>query len=285
MKIAVLLTTFNRANQTINCLISLKNAIKPINWDISIFITDDNSSDETVSSIISNFPDINITVSKNNLYWARGMNESWKRALSEFKYDAFLLLNDDVILFENFWFNIKSTHDYCLKYNKVGGVYVCSTLDPFNNSITYGGSILKKYFLRIKTEILIPSITPLTCQLTNANILFVTLNVVNKIGILDDKYIHGIADYDYSLSAISKKIKVYVTPNYGGYCINDHGSNWLNSSYSLKDRIDYLYSPKGLSYKEYCYYLFKHFPFYAPYGIFMLWMKTLFPIFWDKLKK
>ncbi len=285
MKIAVLLTTYNRESKTINCLRSLNNAILPFSWEYNVFITDDNSSDQTVNSIISNFPNINIVVSKNNLYWARGMNESWKRALIDLKYDAFLLLNDDVILFKNFWFDIKSTHDYCLKHNKVDGIYVSSTLDPLNKNISYGGSILIKSFLRIKTQIVIPSIIPTTCQLANANILFVTLNVVKKIGILDDKYIHGIADYDYSLNAISKNIKIYVTPNYGGNCINDHDSNWLSSSYSLKERIEYLYSPKGLSYNEYCYYLFKHFTFYAPYGIFMLWMKTLFPIFWDKFKK
>jgi GT2 family glycosyltransferase len=284
MNIAILLTTFNRKESTLKCLKSLYNARLPNFWNFQIYITDDNSTDGTVDALLWQYPNINIEISNNNLYWARGMNTSWKRALSDFKYDAFLLLNDDVILFENFWFNIKSTHEYCLKHNKIGGIYVSSTLDPFKNRISYGGSILKKSFLRIKTEIVIPTNSPISCQLTNANILLVNSNVVNKIDILDENYIHGIADYDYSLNAISKNFNVYVTPNYGGYCINDHGNNWLNSSYSLKERVKYLYSPKGLAYNEYMYYLLKHFPFYAPIGFALLWLKTFFPFLWTKFK-
>lgn len=97
-------------------------------------------------------------------------------------------------------------------------------------------------------------------------------------------YIHGFADYDYSLSARKLNFPIYVTPNYGGFCINDHGKNWLPQETKLKDRISFLYSPKGLAYREYRYYLKKHFPIQTPYYILMIWMKTFFPFIWDKVK-
>ena len=257
----------------------------PQNWIFDVFITDDNSSDGTVEEVLFLFPNINIEVSKNNLYWARGMNTSWNIALNKGNYNAFLLINDDVTLDISFWNNIFITHQYCILNNNCEGIYVSSTIDKLSRKLSYGGKkLLKNYFRFQLIEIKPLKSVPIKCDVANANILFIPMSIVNLLGIFDNKYIHGIADYDYTLTANAKKIPIYVTPNYGGYCTNDHGNNWLNSSFSLKERVKYLYSPKGLSYKEYCYYLFKHFPFYAPYGILMLWIKTLFPFLWDRLK-
>lgn len=284
MKIAVIITTYNRREKTLKCLQSLYQASLPANWFFDIFITDDNSSDGTVEEVTLNFPEVNIEVSSNNLYWARGMNLSWKRAIDRGDYEAFLLLNDDVILSNSFWYYIDYTNQFCINQNNQEGIYVSSTQDPFSKKISYGGRKLNRKFYRIKLEIVKPTNQPIECNVTNANILFVPMNVVKSIGIFDEKYIHGIADYDYSLTAYSKRIPIYVTPNYGGFCTDDHGTNWLSSNYSLIERIKYLKSPKGLAYCQYAYYLWKHFPFYMPYGIIMLWMKTLFPQLWVRFK-
>jgi GT2 family glycosyltransferase len=284
MNIAVLLTTYNRKNYTLTCLRSLYHANLPQNWIFDIFITDDNSSDGTVEEVLSFFPKINIEISYSNLYWARGMNNAWKRAINNKNYDAFLLLNDDVVLFENFWFDFFNTHMFCINSNNSEGIYVSSTKDPISEVITYGGLKIKNFLFFIKYLRIIPENKPLSCHLTNANILFIPNSVVNSIGIFDDKFIHGIADYDYTLTANSHKIPIYITPNFGGFCVDDNGKNWLSGSNSLKERISYLKSPKGLAYSEYMYYLKKHFPLYAPIGFLLLWTKTFFPSFWSKLK-
>lgn len=284
MKIAVLITTYNRREKTLKCLQSLYQARLPANWFFDIFITDDNSSDGTVEEVILNFPDVNIEVSSNDLFWARGMNKSWNKAIEKGEYESFLLLNDDVILRSSFWRDIDYTHQFCINQHNQEGVYVSSTQDAFSKKISYGGRKLIRKFYRFEIEIIKPTNKPIECQLTNANILFIPISVVKSIGIFDEKYIHGIADYDYSLTAYSSKIPIYVTPNYGGFCTDDHGTNWLPSNYSLKERIKYLKSPKGLAYRQYTYYLWKHFPFYTPYGIILLWMKTFFPQLWVKFK-
>ena len=113
----------------------------------------------------------------------------------------------------------------------------------------------------------------------------VTKSVVKAIGILDDRYIHQFGDYDYTLVASRNGIPVLVCPGFGGYCSDDHGNNWLQAHSSLKKRINFLYSPLGLSYKEQTYYLWKNFKFQFPYYFSMLWLKTLFPVLWEKYKK
>lgn len=284
MHLAVLLTTFNRKEKTLLCLESLALAKLPNSWSFDIFITDDNSNDGTVEAVMSQLPNVHIEISKENLYWARGMNKSWSRAILKGKYDAFLLLNDDVILHNSFWEDIVSTHHFCINQNNIEGIYVSSTQDAISKQFSYGGRKLIKRVFGIKLLKIEPQNKPIQCQLTNANILFVPMSIVKRIGIFDRKYIHSIADYDYSLTAHAQKIPIYVTPNYGGYCTDDHGVSWLPSNTSLKQRILYLKSPKGLAYNEYCYYLWKHFPLQAPYGIMMLWMKTFFPFVWEKFK-
>ena len=108
---------------------------------------------------------------------------------------------------------------------------------------------------------------------------------LNAIGIFDEHFTHGIADFDYSLRAVKKDIPVYLAPNYGGVCLHDHGHPWKPSDAPLKERIAYLKSPKGLAYKEYLYYIKKHFPLFLPYSFVAIWMKTFFPFLWENYKK
>lgn len=137
----------------------------------------------------------------------------------------------------------------------------------------------------MKSTKICPSDVPIPCSMANGNILMVTKDVVNAIGILDPKYTHLFADYDYTLTASKKGIPVLVCPGAGGYCENDTRIGWLSSDTLLRDRIKYLYSLNGLSYKEQLYYLKKHFKYQFPYYLTLLWLKTLFPIIWDKFKK
>jgi GT2 family glycosyltransferase len=285
MLIAVLLTTFNRKKKTLECLQSLYSAQLPPDWEIKVFLTDDNSTDDTVEEVLTSFPDVDIEVSQGDLFWARGMNVSWRRSMRHGRADAYLLLNDDVVLYPDFWQNIQYTNSYCLEKHSSQGLYVCSTQDANSLEITYGGRIVSNLMFKIESILINPTDFPQPCQITETNILYVPSNVVEQIGVFDDNYVHGLADYDYSLTAYSQNIPIYVTPNFGGICENDHGPNWLSSDFSFKQRLQYLKSPKGLAFKEYKYYLKKHFPYYAPIGVILLLLKTFFPIFWDKFKK
>jgi len=287
-KTAVLLTCHNRKEKTINCLISLYKSIESTVSDMlfEIYLVDDGSTDGTSQEVALRFSGVNIIKGSGNLFWAQGMRLAWETALNRNQhYDFFLLLNDDVILVENFITDLLTTHAYCMKTFHRSGIYVSSTKDFTNLKTSYGGLQIKYKGIKISTIKINPSNVPQRCTITNANILLVTKDVVKSIGILDSNYIHQFADYDYSLTASRKGIPVLVCPGFGGVCTNDHGKSWKSSDFTLKERLNYLYSPTGLAYKEQIYYLKKNFKFQFPYYFTMLWLKTVFPFIWDNLKK
>ena len=284
-EIAVLLTCYNRKNKTVNCLNSFYNANKPEEYKFDIYLVDDGSTDGTGDVVKNVFSDINIINGSGNLFWAGGMRLAWKMALEHKDYNAFLLLNDDVLLHNEFLNHLIETDKYALKKNKKTGIYSGATIDDNTNQTTYGGYRLIKNHFVVRSKLLTPRKVPQQCELTNANILWISKETVDAIGIFDEQYTHGIADFDYSLQAVKKKIPVYLAPNIGGVCIHDHGVNWKPNNSSLKERIVYLKSPKGLAYKEYLYYIRRHFPLFLPYSFVMLWLKTLFPSIWDEFKK
>lgn len=283
--IAVLLTCFNRKEKTLACLNSLFEADIPKGYEFDIYLVDDGSTDGTSEAVKEKYTDIEIINGSGNLFWAGGMRLAWKTALESESYDAFLLLNDDVILFDDFLNNLIKTERYALNKDKKKGIYSGATIDNRTNKVTYGGYKIKTNHLVVRNELLTPANLPQKCELTNANILWISKETVDAIGIFDERYTHGIADFDFSMHAVKKGIPVYLAPNFGGVCLHDHGKPWKAGSVPLKDRITYLKSPKGIAYKEYLYYIKKHFPLFLPYSFMMLWVKTFFPFIWDNYKK
>ncbi|SRR5690554_387038 len=283
--IAVLLTCHNRKNKTINCLTSFYQATIPPRYTVDIYLTDDGSTDSTAETVKELFPEIHVIRGDGSLFWAGGMRLAWKTAMERKSYDVYLLINDDVVLNPDFFLKLIETDTFA--YAKTGkrGIYTGATVDGTSKKVTYGASIVRNYLFVVRSRKLVPDGQPQECDITNANVLWVCKEVVDKIGILDYRFTHGMADHDYSLQARRKKIPVFLAPGICGVCVQDHGENWKSSEYSLRERITYLKSPKGLAYNEYLYYIRKHFPLYVPYSFFMLWLKTLFPMIWDRVKE
>ncbi len=287
-EIAVLLTCHNRKEKTIKCLKSLDKAINKFNnsTNFDIYLVDDGSTDGTSAEVAKNYAKVNLIQGSGNLFWAGGMRLAWDVALKEDKsYDYFLLLNDDVILYEDFLTHMQFTHNFSIKHFNQTGIYVSSTQEIKDKKISYGGLIIKNKGIKIKNELIEPSEVPKSCSMANGNILMVSMEVVNKIGIIDPNYIHRFADFDYTLAATKQGIPVMVCPEFGGICKKEKTRDWLPSGSSLKDRMTFLYSPLGLSYKERLYYLRKNFKYQFPYYFIMLWLKTMLPFLWDKVKK
>ena len=281
-KLAVLVTVYNRKDKTIAFLDSLFKQQAFLDLGADLYLLDDSSTDGTARAVNALYPQVNIVTGTGNLFWAGGMLTIWKHAIAQKTYDLFLLLNDDVILMDN------AVERLIACYRQVsnkGTVLIGSTLSPVTNKISYGGHALyhtkhaNYYMLKPDEEKTVP------CQLANANIFMVDAAVVRQIGIFSDAYTHYLADFDYSLTAHKAGLNVLIAPGYYGYCEDDHGINWLPGSYPLRERIKYLYSVKGLAYKEYLTYIKKHFPADYLSAIAKLWLKTLFPIIWEKFKR
>lgn len=283
-EIAVLLTCHNRKDKTIACLNSFYKANKQKGYSFEIYLVDDGSKDGTGDIVKQMFPEINYISGNGNLFWAGGMRLAWKTAIESKDYDAFLLLNDDVVLYEDFLDHLTNAEEYSILNDGRKGIYSGATIDTVTNKITYGGEKITTNHFVVRRQLLTPKEHPQRCELTNANILWISKEVVDEIGIFHSVYTHGIADFDYSLRAIEKGIPVYLAPKVCGVCIFDHDKNWKSNKTLLKHRIAFLKSPKGLAYKEYLFYVKEHFPLFLPYSFIMLWLKTIYPSLWDRFK-
>ncbi len=282
MRIAVLLTTYNRKQKTLTCLQSLSLQKLTGNIEISVYLTDDNSSDGTIEAVKMAFPAVNIFSGNGHLYWAGGMRHTWTHALIG-NYDFYLLLNDDTTLLET---AIQSLVNGFQDNPFASGNAICvgSTCDSETGKLSYGGSKLKSNGVW-KSEPVFDETNYLRCDFANANIMLVPKAVTDKIGILADTYTHSLADYDYTLLAKRAGFEVVLIPGFLGTCTDDHGNNWKSQKTTLSERLKYLKSPKGLAYSEYLKFIRLHFPSsYLP-EMGKIWLKTFFPFIWDVFKK
>lgn len=284
MEIAVLITCFNRKKKTLACLKDIYTQEKTDDCTIDIYVVDGGSTDGTPQAIKEAYPDVNLKVCQ-GLYWAGGMREAWKEATQHKEYDFFWLLNDDTHLYTNCLTECLKTDDYTKRTYGKQGIYIGSTLDPHTKKFSYGGRKLTNKGKSASVTIIPDNKTYQLCELGNANIMLVSRFAYEHIGGFNTLYTHGIADYDYTLRAVRANIPVMVLPSFVGECEDDHGNNWCPQSIPLRKRISYLYSPKGLAYKEYLSYIKEFFPKEVFSLKCKLWMKTLFPSIWKYLKK
>ncbi|TSD66565.1 glycosyltransferase family 2 protein [Inquilinus sp. KBS0705] len=280
--IAVLACSYNRLHKTTAFLESLTRQYIPDGYALSVYLLDDQSTDGTADYVKANFPGVHLIEGSGSLFWAGGMHLLWKTVIAESEhYDFYLLMNDDVKLYNNAIANLLDS--YQLSKNPEN-IIVGSVQHPETLEHTYGGRKLVSKYSVIANPV-VPGVNELKeCEMGNANIMLVDKATVDKIGILSDQYIHSFADYDYTLNAVRQGIKVWVAPGYYGSCENDHGHPWLTGA-TLRQRIKFLYSPKGLEYKSFLRYSWKNFPINMPAEIFKMWLKTLLPIVYDKFKK
>ncbi len=284
-KIAILLTCFNRKEKTLACLRAIYNQNNlDINIFLDIYLVNDGSTDGTQDAVEKYFPLVNIINGDGKLFWAGGMRLAWQTAINADKYEYYLLLNDDTILStETLSLLIKSNKELTKKL-LTHGISIGTTADEVTGKITYGGNKLTGKIFPSSQKVY-DNIEAVECDMGNANIMLVSKVVSDKIGTLSDKFTHGIADYDYTLRSKKAGFWVMVAPGISGICSDDHGKSWKGSNVSLSDRIKFLYSPKGLSYKEYLYFIKVHFPLNLPFAFFKLWLKTLLPFVYDRFKK
>lgn len=232
INIAVLITCFNRKIKTCSCLDKLYVAINrynSINTDkvlsVEVFLVNDGCTDGTVEAVQTEFLDKTIHIIQGNgtLFWAGGMRLAWSEAYKNHeKWDFYLLLNDDTDVFPDAFIQLMNTHEYSIKQYGKSGIYSGATCAKDNNEVyTYGGSV---WINRLKglSKYVIPNGIPQMCDLTNANILLVSSNIIKQIGMFSKDYQHGMADYDYAVRARKHDIPVLLTSFYSGACDNDH---------------------------------------------------------------
>jgi GT2 family glycosyltransferase len=247
LKVAALLTCFNRKEKTIACLEQLYKANIS---KLSVFLVDDGSSDGTEDAVRQQFPEVIILKGDGNLFWNGGMYKAFAAAI-KIGFTHYLWLNDDTLLYENAWNTLKESASIAEKRNTDPYIIVGSTCDPENGKLTYGGLVRNNPIKKLRFDLVKPSTELKPCETINGNCVLISAAVVERIGNLDPFFTHAIGDFDYGLRAKKANCSIWVAPKFIGTCSkNPTSGTWQDKSLKTPDRIKAINSTKGLPNKE-----------------------------------
>ena len=285
--IAVILTVHNRLDKTVACLNAVFNQREKYSFfNVDVFLTDDGSTDDTSKILRNRFSvkPLHILSGNGNLYWNGGMINSWKAAIEHGGYDGYLWLNNDTIVLPNLWNELEQADEYSRKQFGKGGIYVGSTKDPLTGEFTYGGFEFTNQWT-LKDRFLHPNGHFQLCQCAHGNVTYISHDVVEKMGILCEQYLHGGGDHDYTYLAYKAGFPLIVLKDYVGICENDHQQGGYADflSMSLKQRIKYLYSPLGFNLHNTLLLQKRCFPYRYPFVWLMGYLKAFFPKMYFKI--
>lgn len=94
LRIATIILNWNRKDDTLRCLESLRHSTYPEN---DLYVVDNASTDGSVEAVRTLFPEARLIVNADNLGYAEGNNVAIRLAL-DLEYDAVLLLNNDTVV-------------------------------------------------------------------------------------------------------------------------------------------------------------------------------------------
>lgn len=274
MKLAVIMTCFNRAEKTKNCIerLLLSASRSKKNVELQIFICNDGSTDST-EKILSQFgPVVTEIKGTGNLFWARGMAAALEEA-EKYNHDFYLMVNDDVAFEEDVLDIMFENYD---KYDSSDIVIVGATKDDRDETFTYGGYIWNgkarnKVIISVKPENM-----QLYCNTANWNCVLIPERVYHNVGKIDTHYEHSFADFDYSNRVIAHGYKMYVADKYVGYCRrNEEKGTWRDKSLSFSKRIKLLHRPNGFPPKSSWRYARKYYGIYAPVAFLTPYLSIL----------
>jgi GT2 family glycosyltransferase len=273
LRIAVLMTCYNRRVRTLECLGAL-NGQSVHNALVDVFLTDDGCSDGTADAVRAAFPDMHVLSGDGSLYWAGGMRLAWSAAMNVIDYDYYLWLNDDTVLYPKALHILTKTAEAVSPARDA--IIIGSTMDPDGGRHSYGG-----YRFTGDWTLVLPKTRPQVCDAANGNIALVPRLVARHLGNLDKVFTHGMADFDYTLRASRAGFPVYVAPGYIGTCRGNLVEPWRDPSVPLFQRWSCLHSPKGLPPREYAIFLRRHCGRSWPLMILALYACVMMPGLWS----
>lgn len=268
MKIAVLLTCFNRVDKTLECLDNLyANDLTDIL--MSVYLVDDGCTDGTAKAVAEKFPKVNVIETDGGLFWNKGMHLAFSKAMVR-GYDAYMMLNDDTMLYKDTLKKMHHTFNQLKRDNKGECIVVGTTKDNHNN-ISYGGLIRPKPSKHFSFKITSPDYSkPTECLTMNGNCVFIPSAIVKVIGNLDPIFSHAMGDIDYGLRARKAGFRIFVAPGFIGTCENNPTEGTFNDkSMHPYKRFRLLINTKNLPLRSWATLTFRHGGVKAP--LYFLW--------------
>lgn len=275
MRIAVLMTCFNRKQKTLEALTSLSMQRSVEHLEVTMILVDDGSQDGTSEAVAGSFPDVVLLQGDGSLFWNGGMRKAFAYALN-IGFDGYLWFNDDTVLDEDALHRLIDCADNA-SLSLRPAIVVGSVRDPRTGDRSYGG--LTKRASRFRLDF-VPALpherNPVRCDTMNGNFALVPASVARQLGNLDKAFRHQLGDFDYGLRATAASIPVILAPGYYGSCSdNPQAGTWRDGSLSLSRRWHHLLSPKGAPVREWLLYTRRHFGWRWPLYALSPYLKTV----------
>ena len=233
MKIAVLITVFNRRETTLIGLRSLYAAIEKLGKDYSfdVYLTNDGCSDGTADAVRNSFPKVIIVEGNGSLFWGGGMNLAWRTAVdSKVGYDYYLWYNDDSNIFPD---ALKTM------FNTItNAVVVTGAFKGHDGNVSYGGQTKDEHLIQ-------PNGQSQDVVKMNGNLVLIPDGIFQQVGFIDNHFLHGGGDFDYGFKVREKGYKVVLTPQYVGVA-DRHDAfipKYCNKDIPLSKRWRILHNP------------------------------------------
>jgi GT2 family glycosyltransferase len=225
-QIYIIIPVHNRVNYTLKCLNSLVNQTYTI---FSIILIDDGSTDNTSSIVSNKFPNVKILKGDGHLWWSGSVNLGIRYAI-KLKADYILLLNNDLIVDNNYLESILAKSN---NTSLIGSVLV----NKNNKQIIDGGSWLNLFTAKKKDLNIGKKINNIrNHELIKVNVLpgrgvLIPINVFEKVGLFnEEKLPQYAADYEFSIRALKNNYKLFC--NYDSIIFSQEPSFDIKSRYS-----------------------------------------------------
>jgi len=264
MRIAVLITCYNRVQTTVKALDHLFACAMPVGVCLDVFLVDDASPDRTGAVVQQRYPQIRVIEGTGNLFWCGGMRLAWDVAAKERAYDGFLWLNDDTLLYPD---ALQCLHQIAA----IDRIIVGAVCDPDTRSVSYG-------FSGNPTRSPDGTVSPIRRdESINGNIVYIPRAVWLKVGGLRQCFTHGMGDTDYGLRARKAGVPIMLTPKFIGDCRANCLPKWRDKGMTVAQRWKLIHSPKGCPPSQYMRVAQGNHPLTWPLFLAKLYWHIFFP--------
>lgn len=259
MKIAILLTCFNRKAKTLACLEAVYKALALVpEIEPTIFLVDDGCTDGTGTAVLSAFPSVQVLKGTGHLYWNGGMRLAFSEALAK-QFDYYLWLNDDTLVYDTAFKNLVDSIEQVKTRSSAPYILVGSTQDDETKKLSHGGTRREGGLHPFKFALIAPQDALLECDTFNGNFVCISHKAATVLGNLDTNYIHAFGDYDYGFRAAKKGVPMYILPGFIGTCgKNSSQDTWRDTALSFRERLKKRHSNTGVPFANWFYFSRKH---------------------------
>ena len=271
--IAIIITSFNRREETLLCLHNLYMQEVSFHYQMDIYLTNDGCTDGTPEAVQENFSQVHIVQGDGNLFWNRGMYVAWEAAAKAKDYDFYLWLNDDTFVYP-------TMIDLLLKASQEKlhhAIIVGATQSTDKTHATYGTQ-------RSTGQLAVPNGNMQRIVCFNGNIVLIPRYVYQILGNLDYYFTHSKGDFDYGMRAAKKGIEMFQVGEYLGECdLHPTLDKWCDPTIPFAQRWEMLHRPNGMPPKEIYHLNLRHRGFAsAIVHYFTVYLRCVFPQLWNK---